>query len=113
MYMCVYFCVSMCVCIYASMAICMYVFMNACMRICMYMTTHTHAHTHTHVLKKQGERDVAPCKSVQPVFHDWCTKGRGMCYPLCGMVHIKDTLLIIRKSSPCNSGSGCLEHKRP
>ena len=19
----------------------------------------------------------------QPVFHDWCNKGRGMCYPVC------------------------------
>ena len=22
--------------------------------------------------------------------HDWCNKGRGMCYPICGMVHIKE-----------------------
>ena len=28
-------------------------------------------------------------KSFQPVFHDWCSKGRGMCYPVCGMMHIK------------------------
>ena len=28
-----------------------------------------------------------------------------MCYPVCGMVHIKDPLLLIRKSSPCG-GSG-------
>ena len=26
--------------------------------------------------------------SFQPVFHDWCNKGRGMCYPVCGMMHI-------------------------
>ena len=25
----------------------------------------------------------------QPVLHDWCNKGHGMCYPVCGMVHIK------------------------
>ena len=25
----------------------------------------------------------------QPVLHDWCNKGCGMCYPVCGMVHIK------------------------
>ena len=31
--------------------------------------------------------------------------GRGMCYPVCGMVHIKEPLLLIRKSSPCG-GSG-------
>ena len=27
--------------------------------------------------------------SFQPVLHDWCNKGRGMCYPVCGTVHIK------------------------
>ena len=26
--------------------------------------------------------------SFQPVLHDWCNKGRGMCYPVCGTVHI-------------------------
>ena len=41
----------------------------------------------------------------QPVIHDWCNKGRGMCYPVCGMVHIKEPLLLIGKSSPCG-GSG-------
>ena len=30
--------------------------------------------------------------SFQPVFHDWCNKGHGMCYPVCGMVHIKEHL---------------------
>ena len=43
--------------------------------------------------------------SFQPVLHDWCNKGRGMCYPVCGMVHIKEPLLIIDKSSLCG-GSG-------
>ena len=43
--------------------------------------------------------------SFQPVLHDWCNKGRGMCYPVCGMVHIKEPLLLIDKSSPCG-GSG-------
>ena len=38
--------------------------------------------------------------SFQPVLHDWCNKGRGMCYPVCGMVHIKEPLLLIGKSSP-------------
>ena len=42
--------------------------------------------------------------SFQPVLHDWCNKGRGMCYPVCGMVHIKP-LLLIDKSSLCG-GSG-------
>ena len=33
--------------------------------------------------------------SFQPVLHDWCNKGHGMCYPVCGMVHIKEPLLLI------------------
>ena len=44
--------------------------------------------------------------SVQPVLHDWCNKGRGMCYPVCGMVHIKEPLLLMGKSSPCSGGKG-------
>ena len=43
--------------------------------------------------------------SFQPELHDWCNKGRGMCYPVCGMVHIKEPLLLIGKSSPYG-GSG-------
>ena len=43
--------------------------------------------------------------SFQPVLHDWCNKGRGMCYLVCGMVHIKEPLLLIGKSSLCG-GSG-------
>ena len=38
--------------------------------------------------------------SFQPVLHDWF-----MCYPVCGMVHIKEPLLLIDKSSLCG-GSG-------
>ena len=41
--------------------------------------------------------------SFQSVLHDWCNKGRGMHYPVCGMVHIKEPLLLIGKSSPCGS----------
>ena len=43
--------------------------------------------------------------SFQPVLHEWCNKGRGMWYPVCGMVHIKEPLLLIDKSSLCG-GSG-------
>ena len=36
--------------------------------------------------------------------HDWCIKeGSGMCYPVCWMMHIKEPLLLIGKSSPCGS----------
>ena len=38
----------------------------------------------------------------QPMLHDWCNKGCGMYYPVCGMVHIKDPFLLIRKSIPCS-----------
>ena len=41
----------------------------------------------------------------QPVLHDWCNKGRGMYYAVCGMMHIKEPFLLIGKSSPCG-GSG-------
>ena len=43
----------------------------------------------------------------QPVLHDWCNKGRGMCYPVCEMVHINKPLLLIDKSS-IFGGSGFL-----
>ena len=33
--------------------------------------------------------------SFQPVLHNWCNKGHGMCYPVYGMVHIIETLLLI------------------
>ena len=28
--------------------------------------------------------------SFKPVLHDWCIKGRDMCYPVCRMVHIEE-----------------------
>ena len=36
----------------------------------------------------------------------WCNKGRGMCYLVCGMVHIQDPLQLIKKRCPCSGGSG-------
>ena len=44
-------------------------------------------------------------QSFQPVLYDWCNKGCGMCYPVCGMVHIKEPLLLIGNNSLCG-GSG-------
>ena len=35
--------------------------------------------------------------SFQPVLHDWCNKGHGMYYSVCGMMHIKEPLLLIEK----------------
>ena len=47
--------------------------------------------------------------SFEPVLHDWCNKGCCMCYPVCGMVHIKEPLLLIGKSSLCGA-AGFLSH---
>ena len=52
-----------------------------------------------------GRVDPLSYFSFQPVLHDWCNKGRGICYPVCGMVHIKEPLLLIDNSSLCG-GSG-------
>ena len=43
--------------------------------------------------------------SFQAVLYDWYNKGRGLSYPLCGMVHKKEHLLQIGKGSSCG-GSG-------
>ena len=48
--------------------------------------------------------------SFQPVHHDWCNKGRGICYHVCvgcGVMHIKEPLLLIGKNILCG-GSGFL-----
>ena len=34
---------------------------------------------------------------LKPVLHDWFNKGSGMCYPVYGMVHIKEPLLLKQK----------------
>ena len=43
--------------------------------------------------------------SFQPVLQDWCNKG----YPVCGMVHIKEPLLLIGKNS-LYGAAGFLSH---
>ena len=43
--------------------------------------------------------------SYQLILHDWSKKDCGMCYPVFGMVHIKEPLLLIGKSSPCGGRS--------
>ena len=37
--------------------------------------------------------------SFQAGLHNWFNKGHDMCYLVCRMVHIKDLLLLIKKSS--------------
>ena len=48
--------------------------------------------------------------SFQPVLHDWYNKGRGMCYPVCGMLHIKEPTLLIGKMFQVISPAGFLSH---
>ena len=40
------------------------------------------------------------------MLRDWCIKTHGMCYHVCGILHIKDPLLLIGKNSLCSGGSG-------
>ena len=47
--------------------------------------------------------------SFQLVLHDWCTKYRGMCYPVYGMVHIKEPLLLIERVA-CVAAAGFFSH---
>ena len=48
----------------------------------------------------EGGEDPLSYFSFQPVLHDWCNIGRGVCYPVCGMVHIKEPLLLIAVVAP-------------
>ena len=52
--------------------------------------------------------DLVSYFSFQPVFQDWCNKGRGMCYPVSGMVHVIDPKWLIGKSNPCGGSGFCL-----
>ena len=38
----------------------------------------------------------------QPVLHGRCNKARGMCCPVCVVVHTKDPLLLIEQGNPCS-----------
>ena len=49
--------------------------------------------------------DPMNCLSSELVLHEWCNKRHGMCYPVCGMVYIKEPSLLIRNSNSCSSGS--------
>ena len=69
--------------------------------------THAHAHTQTNthtLVTRIYLKHLNLVFSFQPVLHDWCNKGCGMCYPVCGIVHIKEPLLIIGKSLCDGSG---------
>ena len=44
------------------------------------------------------------------LLHKWCNKDHGMSYPVCGMVHIKEPLLLIRKRAHEVATAGLLFH---
>ena len=48
-----------------------------------------------------GEHELFP---FQPVFHDWYNIGRGMSYPVCGMMHIKKRKLSERMAHVAAAG---------
>ena len=48
---------------------------------------------------------------IQPVLHNWCNKGHGMCYPVCGMMHIKQNhVLLISERVAHVAAAGFLSH---
>ena len=47
--------------------------------------------------------------SFHPVLHDWCNKGCGMCHPVCGMMHIKEPLLLMERVAHV-AAAGFLSH---
>ena len=80
-----------------------------CMYVCTVPVRHTNASAHTLLYTSISIKSVPLTRQVgsilhgvdslsyfsfQPVLHDWCNKGRGMCYPVCGMVHIKEPVLL-------------------
>ena len=48
--------------------------------------------------------------SLHPLLDNGCNKGHGMCYPVCGMMHIKEPLLLIGKSGNEVVAAGFLSH---
>ena len=42
-----------------------------------------------------AERSLIRYFSFQPVLHNWCNKGHGMCYPICRVVYIKEPSMLI------------------
>ena len=69
-----------------------YIYISLCtyFRITIYIAIHVLPIFPMHVRSWCDESsDPLNYFSFLPVLHDWCNKGRGMCYPVCGMMHIK------------------------
>ena len=60
-------------------------------------------HTHSDNLTCSSWCDGSSDRSfmVDPLGYFWCNKRQGICYPVCRIMHIKEPLLLIGKSSPC------------
>ena len=100
----------MCMCVYDFIYIYIYIYIIGHM---------IYTHTHTHIYMVVGARCSSMVRafahtamgllidpswggpisyfSFEPVLHDWCNKGCGMCYPVSGMIHIKEPLLLSRE----------------
>ena len=66
-------------------------------------------HNRSFTQNKYGHRTLCTTSvilNLNFVLHNWCNKGCGICYPVCGMMLIKEPLLLIGKSIPCSGGSG-------
>ena len=48
-----------------------------------------------YIFKPHGS--VSWSDPLQSVLHNWCNNCRGMCYPVSGIVHIKEPLLLIEE----------------
>ena len=114
MYVCMHVCVRTCLNMYVYNSVCTYVyiafFQSVCVCVCggggvtwVGVDVHTYIYVFRYVLEEARNTHINHLSSIvqfQPVLHDWCNKGSGICYPICGMMHIKEPLLLIGKSSP-------------
>ena len=79
-----------------------FVFMYMCVYVCMYIYLYNGKSVVCDgSLGRPFMVDPLSYFSFHPLFHDWYNKGRGVCYPVCGMVHMKEPLLLIEKSGRC------------
>ena len=51
------------------------------------------------IVRLMPHGDATEVVTFQSVRHNWCNRGHGMWYPVCGIVHVKDPLLLIIKSA--------------
>ena len=97
------------------LSICLLVSLSVCLSICVYIYLYLSISLVCISVYLSVYLCISVCLCLSPsplsylsfqlVLHDWCNKGNGMCCPVCGMVHIKEPLLLIDKSSLCG-GSG-------